>query len=392
MENDQLQKQVEWLDKERREDKNTISELKKQVASLIDGLEKNDVYVKELNTEISRLSVAVEKVENFETTLGQINNNIKKDLDDLETKRIKRENDAEKKHAREIDQIYSTLQVYKSGLDEIEDLKKSVASVEKEDQRLNEALQQIKESVEEIRKAEEKHLRIADSMQERERREVKRMADLQKEAAGFNKRSQEIIAKFELIQADHKKFEIRLNEILSAESERQADQADLREALSRHQTDRERQWAEWENRFVTIEGQSTELSDHLKNLSEVERAVEKAKGSFDEISEQINRRINEITEMQRLGEERFRQDIATFKADDQKRWTNYGLTQEEMLKETNRRMGKISDQNQKLADTVQDLQDILQHMTDQTEKRLHTLIENLRDWAADDDRFLSGQR
>jgi chromosome segregation ATPase len=392
MENDQLQKQIEWLDKERIEDKNTISELQKQVESLVKNLEKYDSSIKELNSDVSRLNVVVDKVDKFETTLTQNNANFKKDLEDLERKRAKREAETEKSHSREIGEIHNTIQVFKSGLEEIDKMKKSIASAEKEDQRISDALNKVKETVEVIRKAEEKHLRIAESMEEKERRDAKRMADLQKEAAGFNKRAQEITAKFDLFEMDHKKFETRLNEILAAESERVSNQAQFKEEINRGQTDREHQWKDWGKRFTTIEEQSNQLSGHLENLSDAERAVEKAKASFEDISDQINRRINEITEMQRLGEERFRQEIATFKADDQKRWTNYGLTQEEMLKEVNRRMEKISDQNMKLADTVQDLQDILQHMTDQTEARLHTLIENLSGWAAEDDRFLSGQR
>ena len=43
------------------------------------------------------------------------------------------------------------------------------------------------------------------------------------------------------------------------------------------------------------------------------------------MKQRFDRRLNEITEMQRLVEERFRQEWVSFKADDQKRWTNYTL-------------------------------------------------------------------
>ena len=40
--------------------------------------------------------------------------------------------------------------------------------------------------------------------------------------------------------------------------------------------------------------------------------------------------------MTRLTEDRFRQEWVAFKADDQKRWTNYSLVQEEQSRELNR--------------------------------------------------------
>jgi oligopeptide/dipeptide ABC transporter ATP-binding protein len=53
--------------------------------------------------------------------------------------------------------------------------------------------------------------------------------------------------------------------------------------------------------------------------------------------------IGEITEIQRLSEELFRQEWVTFKADDQKRWTNYTLAQEEQLRETSRQFDKYNE-------------------------------------------------
>jgi hypothetical protein len=54
---------------------------------------------------------------------------------------------------------------------------------------------------------------------------------------------------------------------------------------------------------------------------------------LDDINIRFDRRINELTEMHRLTEERFRQEWISFKTDDQKRWTNYLLTQEEQQQE-----------------------------------------------------------
>ena len=218
------------------------------------------------------------------------------------------------------------------------------------------------------------------------------MADLQGEVSATRKRFDEFGGKMELVLSDQRKIETRLNEIQAAEVERRDAQNAFMEQITRNQEKRERLWKDWEQRFTAIEKQSKELAAHLKNISETERAVQKAQETFDDITEQSNRRINEITEMQRLGEEKFRQEFATFKADDQKRWTNYMLTQEELLRDSGRKLERLSGQTTNLEDTVQEMQDVLQHLSDQTEKRLQTMLANMSDWVAENERFLGSMR
>jgi hypothetical protein len=67
-----------------------------------------------------------------------------------------------------------------------------------------------------------------------------------------------------------------------------------------------------------------------------------AQEAFEEITQRFDRRINEITEMQRLTEDRFRQEWVSFKADDQKRWTNYSLVQEEQQREQTATLSAIT--------------------------------------------------
>jgi hypothetical protein len=125
----------------------------------------------------------------------------------------------------------------------------------------------------------------------------------------------------------------------------------------------------------------------LETYSEAERAVEKAQKDLERITESINRRIHEITEMQRLGEERFRQEWNTFKADDQKRWANYALTQDEQTKETGRRFERLSERATNLEELTQDLRDVVQHTNEQFEKLMQGVLASMRDWLATTERY-----
>ncbi len=103
---------------------------------------------------------------------------------------------------------------------------------------------------------------------------------------------------------------------------------------------------------------------------------------MDELAQKVDRRINEITEIQRLSEERFRQEWVTFKADDQKRWTNYTLTLEEQRNEATRQYEKLGERVTLLEDNTQEIQDVLHQINEQTEKRLQSLLSIVHNWVS----------
>jgi tryptophan 2,3-dioxygenase len=104
--------------------------------------------------------------------------------------------------------------------------------------------------------------------------------------------------------------------------------------------ERDRAWKEWQVRFETFSRQTATLDSQLASLEELRSATKRAQDVHEELNQRLERRINEITEMQRLAEDRFRQEWVTFKADDQKRWTNYSLTQEETNREARQNIDK----------------------------------------------------
>jgi chromosome segregation ATPase len=96
--------------------------------------------------------------------------------------------------------------------------------------------------------------------------------------------------------------------------------------------------------------------------------------------------------MQRIAEDRFRQEWLTFKADDQKRWTNYTLNQEEQFRESNRNLDGLEEKLSEFKVEIQDIQDLIQKLDEQTEKRLQGLMALTRDWLAEYERALGRTR
>lgn len=146
------------------------------------------------------------------------------------------------------------------------------------------------------------------------------------------------------------------------------------------QVERDRAWKDWTARFGTMEKQAQEVEEQLQAMESTHQIVRRSQETLGGLAERVERRINEITEIQRLGEERFRQEWVTFKADDQKRWTNYTLSQDEqrsdLVRQNERLVGRVTE----LEDHLQDNQDLLRQVNEQTEKRLQSLLAMVHEW------------
>jgi mevalonate kinase len=95
-----------------------------------------------------------------------------------------------------------------------------------------------------------------------------------------------------------------------------------------------------------------------------------------------------MTEMQRLAEERLRQEWVTFKADDQKRWTGYTLSQDEGIKDARRFIQKLDERINTLDESAQILQDQLHQTTDATEQQLQELMNVAHEWLSAYERIM----
>jgi hypothetical protein len=157
-------------------------------------------------------------------------------------------------------------------------------------------------------------------------------------------------------------------------------QSALMEKQALIQVERDRIWKEWQTRFEAIQQNNDIFEVQIQEVESAKRSLKRTQESFDEIMLKIDRRVNEVTEMQRLGEERFRNEWVTFRADDQKRWTNYALTQEEVQREINDQLRITEERLVQLEDASQEISDTLKQSFEDYYQRMVTLHAAIREW------------
>ncbi len=382
MEMDQILKRVQWMDDERRKDKDTIAMLENRILALEGSLNASRQQVKEVSSEVTRLGTIITRMDQFDANLLQQRIEAKKTVEDLDREIKKREEEMVKVHRLEVKTLDTAIFDLRKELEPIPRLEKSILNRVEQETRLGRLIDEIKAKIEMVRHSEEEYTRTYRLLEDGRRQDTKRINDLLGEVAALRKRVDDQRGQAELVNNGLRKLETRLSELMTVEAERRDTQTAFLDKQTLLQVERDRIWKDWEARFQIVEKQATDVEEQLQKLEITHRDAKRSQQILDDLTLRVERRINEITEVQRLSEDRFRQDWVTFKADDQKRWTNYTLTQEEHRNEINRNTEKLTERITQIEDSLQEEQDLFEQMDEQTGKRLQSLLAVVHEWVS----------
>jgi len=391
MEFEQIVKRLEWLDDEHRKDKATLKALEERIASYDNMIKPLKEQIKDLTKKVSEIGPVNERIDKFDEVILKLRVDSKEALETVEKKQQQREKVLVKQHRENLEELKKSLPKLDQSND-ITELKKMIKQRADEYIKLNVAVTELKPKIDEsVRKSED----VATSnklIEESRRQDIKRVADIQGELTSVRKRVDDFRQKIELQNDSYRNIENRFSELLNSETERKRAQATFIEQQSLAQIERDKAYKEWLEKVDTFEHQTDTLDAQTQALDETLRAAKRAQETYIELNQKLERRINEITEMQRLGEERLRQEWVTFKAEDQKRWTGYTLSSEEAIRDIRKTVDKYEERITAIDDIHQTLQDQLHQTTDATEQQLQELMNVAHQWLTAYERIMGHVR
>lgn len=392
MESDQVLNQLEWLNNERRKDKDIIAKQEERITAMEGSILAANQQIKDLNSENTRLSAVVGRMDDFDSELVQLRIEINRQIEEFDKQTRKREEEMEKVRRVEMRSIDTSFAETRQDLEAISGINRSLQARVQEEARLVQQLEDLRMKVQDIQRSEEEYIRTYRMMEDGRRQDSKRLVDLQGEVSALRKRADEQRGEMEVVSSNLRKVEVRFKETQEQNIEQQEAQDSFIEKQALQQVEFERTWKEWQSQIEKNERQSEDVEIQFQSLDSTHSEVKRLKNSVEELQNRIERRIGEITEVQRLAEERFRQEWVTFKADDQKRWTNYTLTQEEQRNELSRNMENMGDQLMDLKLGLQEIQDMFNQTNEETERRLQSLLSMTHDWVAAYERIAGNTR
>ena len=371
---EQLQKRVEWLDNERRNDKTNIASLLNRLSILESENNALRQQVKELSSDLVDLSTQVKSTDKYEKQIERVNTELNQKIKNTEEKFDNVFSEAQKRTKLEIEATNRSVSGIFPMLEPITPIQNDLRSQKAEDIRLGRLIEELKQGILEVSRFDEDYKRSLHLLEESRRQDLKRVTDMQGEIVSTRKRVDETRSRIDLYIDNFRQIESRINEFQAYEKDRREAQSAFIDKVNLQFVENNRVLKEWLTRLESVEKIDVNLDSQLEELEATRKTVTKALSGVDDVTQRFERRINEISEIQRLNDERFRQEWTAFKADDLKRWTNYSLSQEEVQRDHKKQAEKNTADIERIDDKLIDIQDHIQQASQQTIKRLQALL------------------
>lgn len=383
MDSDQIVSKVEWIDEQRRKDADSISRLQESLGTAEEKIASQESQIQELSSEVARLAALASRINQFDDTLTKHRQEVSRQFEGFEDRRLERERAYEEMRRTDQQSISTQVEEVKAAIHQLEELKILIQNRKDEEVRIAHELDELDDKLEKVKKLDEDRSRTMISIQEGRKQDSKRLGDVQSELTELRKKSDTIRGSLDSVEDRTRRVEVKTSEIAAAETERRESLNLWMEQQGLKIVGFEKGWKDWETRFDSFEDRAQELDDRMQSYEETYRALKQMRSDLDELLERLERRINEVSEMQRLAEDRLKQEWATAQADDQKRWNTYKLTSDEQWREHDRLHDKMATQLKVLDENSSEAIRIAVQMREDEKNRLAELMAMIRDWSAD---------
>lgn len=347
MDINQAARMIEWLDEERRRDKANIATLEERLAQQQDTITMLSKRINSMESDQTVIRTQISPTGREGDLIDQVRKEVLQLIETVESKRLTAEREAERRADLARENVMRPVRELTEKLDKLERQTSTIPGFEVERERVSDTVASLQQRVDDLfKKIEEPDRRLA-FLEEQRRQDSRRVSEVQSEVPEIQKQVDSVRPKLTLLEDLTLRIERRVQDVQNSERERREQIQQFIDQQTLQIQQRDQQIAELVKRFGEQDSQMARNIERFETWQEAYRNMKKIIDDFERIGDRLERRINEVAEMQRLSEERFRQEWNDWTADDQKRWKQFTISNDEVWrshdKEFDRFVSKITE-------------------------------------------------
>lgn len=339
----QLTQMVAWLDEEHRRDREELARMDQRLQSMAIEKQEQSRRIQDLESRLASTHAQLTRFTQIEQALQQLKGEVVVLLDKQTESRLTAEREAERARVSDRDALGRGIAELRKELSRIARVEEDLVTRQAEDQRLGEMLLAHRVSLNNLTKDLEERTRTLPYMVEQRAQDNKRIAQLQGENTELLKRTESLSARLPVLEQHLQRLDRELQRIQPIPTQLQQEQQAFIESQKLSEVERNRQMGDWEQDFAsqkaTIEQQVVKLREFEVRHEQAGRALK----ALEEFQAQIMREQKQISELQRLAEERQRKELTDWQTENEQRWKKESLG-------WNYSLGEQAKINQKLTD------------------------------------------
>ena len=312
----QLAQQIKWMEDERRKDKAQIATLQekqvgmtREMEDLSRRLQQSDAQLKSTQTTIARLLNTDRVLDEFKTDLVAMINR-------LEDDRKKSERESERLHHLTDETLQRQINEIKLDLPRIGKIEEELPSRRAEEKRLAEFVQRLAPQIEAVSQQTEERTRGVPYLEEGRRQDLKRLLTVEQESINHLRKLDLLSGKQQVLEDMLGKVPPRFEPLIARLSDHDKQLDALRTASFRLQ----QQANGFEPMLEQLRAQVVDYTGILNKLREQAIINQRAEAELNAFQETLRMRVAEMSEVERLFEERVKKQFEDFLGEFEKRW------------------------------------------------------------------------
>jgi chromosome segregation ATPase len=361
MDVNQIAKMIEWLDEERRRDKQMIATLEERLGQqqeTISTLQRRVNSVESDQTVMRGSGSAIGSNELLEQTRAEM----RQLLESTEARRLTAEREAERRVEISREQMQRAMREMQEQLERLQRSTGMVNEFKTEGSRVADNLTVVSQRLDDLGKRLEEPDRRLTFLEEQRRQDTRRISEIESELPEIKKQIDTLRPKVALIEDLAIRNERRIQETHNSERERREQIQQFLDQQSLLAQQRDQKVDDILKRFTQHDQAMQENIERFETWASAYRDMKRIIDDFDRIGERLERRINEVAEMQRLSEERFRQEWNDWNDNDQKRWKQLRLSSDEVWRNHDKEFEQFIARVERLQNTLEPLADSLKRL------------------------------
>jgi DNA repair exonuclease SbcCD ATPase subunit len=337
MDYNQLMAKINWLDEERRKDKSEIAALTQRLIGTENESRDMAKHIKQLEADLAQAQAQLARLPRFDEALDKLRQEIILMIEEQEGRRKASERELEKLRRVELESQAKALAEFKRELAPLPRLQEELPLRRAEEQRLNALLGTLSHQVAQIDERIDERVRDVSYIEESMRQDSRRLAELQAEVTELRKRVDARLPRVDVLEEQIVRAQGRVSELVALEVERKQDHTKFIEQYAMLARERDRRMEQWSVEMGEVHARVESYAKRIEAYGELQQIVNTTLMQLESLRQRLEQRQNEVGEVQRLNEERFKQQWTEFIGEQDKRWKHHQITNDEHWKDHERR-------------------------------------------------------
>jgi len=340
----QIAQMTTWLDEEHRRDKAELIRLQQRLEG--QEAEKQDQAraMKELETRLMGMQSQLLKYAQFEKALQQLKEEVVQMFAQTDERRQQETREAERVRSIERDNVSRALNEVRRDLQRLPRMEEEIGLRKAEQRRLSDSVTVIQQDFGALGQEVENKMRGLPFLEEGRSQDTKRIARLQEESLEALKRLEQQGSRLQMVEDVTQRQERDTGELKELLSQLRTAQREFVEKQLLEFEHVKRQTVEWVETMEAYVKKIDEFGARMQEFGEAFREDRQVVENVERFQEGIRREQTQVSELQRLAEERQKRQLEQWGEENEKRWRKELLRWDHQWGEQTKRNGQIAGQ------------------------------------------------